>query len=65
MSASAVAVIAAWLPILAHLAPPDWTSRTLTAFNGWLRAHGQTLLAIVLMAAGAVLTVDGLTGLLR
>jgi hypothetical protein len=54
-----------WLPILAHLAFPDWTTRTLTAFNGWLRAHGQILAAIVLAAAGVVLTVNGLTGLLQ
>lgn len=54
-----------WLPILAFLAAPDRTSRTLTAFNGWLRAHGRTLAAIVLVVAGAVLTVNGLTGLLR
>jgi Sap-like sulfolipid-1-addressing protein len=54
-----------WLPILAFLAAPDRTSRTLTAFNGWLRAHGQILAVIVLAVAGAVLTVNGLTGLLR
>jgi hypothetical protein len=58
-------VLLVWLPILAHLVVPDWTSRTLTAFNGWLRAHGRILAAIVLVAAGAVLTVNGLTGLLR
>jgi hypothetical protein len=57
-------VLLVWLPILAHLVVPDWTSRTLTAFNGWLRAHGRILAAIVLVAAGAVLTVNGLTGLL-
>jgi len=54
-----------WLPILAHLAAPNWTSRTLTSFNGWLRAHGQILVIIVLAGAGVVLTVNGLTGLLR
>jgi hypothetical protein len=54
-----------WLPILAHFAAPDWTSRTLTAFNAWLRAHGQILVIIVLAAAGVVLTVNGLTGLLQ
>ena len=58
-------VLLVWLPILAHLVVPGWTSRTLTAFNGWLRAHGQILVTIVLVAAGAVLTVNGLTGLLR
>jgi hypothetical protein len=58
-------VLLVWLPILAHLAFPNWTTRTLTAFNGWLRAHGQILAAIVLVAAGVVLTVNGLTGLLQ
>lgn len=57
-------VLLVWLPILAHLVVPGWTSRTLAAFNAWLRARGQILLAIVLVAAGAVLTVNGLTGLL-
>jgi hypothetical protein len=71
LSALALAIVVilnvalVWLPILAHLAFPDWTTRTLTAFNGWLRAHGQILAAIVLAAAGAVLTVNGLTGLLQ
>ena len=58
-------VLLVWLPILTHLAFPDWTTRTLTAFNGWLRAHGQIVAAIVLAAAGAVLIVNGLTGLLQ
>jgi hypothetical protein len=58
-------VLLVWLPMLAYLVVPGWTSRTLTAFNGWLRARGPILVAIVLVAAGAVLTVDGLTGLLR
>jgi hypothetical protein len=61
----ALNVLLVWMPILAHLAVPEWTSRTLTAFNGWLRAHGQALLTIVLVAVGAALTVNGLTGLLR
>jgi len=71
LSALALAIVVVlnvalvWLPILAHLAFPDWTTRTLTAFNGWLRAHGQILAAIVLAAAGVVLTVNGLTGLLQ
>lgn len=58
-------VLLVWLPILAHLAFPDWTTRTLTAFNGWLRAHGQILAALAAAAAGVVLTVNGLTGLLQ
>lgn len=58
-------VLLVWLPILAHLVVPDGTSRTLTAFNGWLRAHGRILLAIAGVIAGSVLIVNGLTGLLR
>jgi hypothetical protein len=57
-------VLLVWLPILAHLVFPDWTSRTLTAFNGWLRAHGRIIVAIAAAAAGVILTVNGLTGLL-
>jgi hypothetical protein len=57
-------VLLVWLPILAHLVFPDWTSRTLTAFNGWLRAHGRIIVAFAAGVAGAVLTVNGLTGLL-
>jgi hypothetical protein len=60
-----LSVLLVWLPILAHLIVPDWTSRTLTSFNGWLRAHGPILVVIVLVVAGVVLTVNGLTGLLR
>jgi hypothetical protein len=58
-------VLLVWLPILAHLAFPDWTSRTLTAFNAWLRAHGRAVLTVVLLAAGVILTVNGLTGVLQ
>lgn len=58
-------VLLVWLPILAHLAVPDLTSRSLTVFNGWLRAHGRLLLATAAAAAGVILIVDGLTGLLR
>ena len=54
-----------WLPFLAYLAAPDLTTRTLTAFNAWLRAHGRILLALALLVAGAALTVNGLLGLIR
>jgi len=57
-------VLLVWLPILAHLIVPGWTSRTLTAFNGWLRAHGRIIAAIAAAAAGVILTVNGLRGLL-
>jgi hypothetical protein len=54
-----------WLPFLAYLAAPGLTTRKLTAFNAWLRAHGRILLMLALLVAGAVLTVNGLLGLIR
>jgi hypothetical protein len=54
-----------WLPFLAYLAAPDLTTRKLTAFNTWLRAHGRILLTLALLVAGAVLVVNGLLGLIR
>lgn len=60
-----ISLLLVWLPMLAYLVVPDWTSRTLTVFNGWLRANGQILALIVLATAGVVLTVNGLTSLLQ
>jgi Sap, sulfolipid-1-addressing protein len=54
-----------WLPFLAYLAAPDFTSRELTAFNAWLRAKGRLLLTLVLLVAGVILATDGLVGLIR
>ncbi|HYB88902.1 MAG TPA: GAP family protein [Streptosporangiaceae bacterium] len=54
-----------WLPFLAYLAAPDLTTRKLTAFNAWLRAHGRILLTLALLVAGAVLVGNGLLGLIR
>jgi hypothetical protein len=53
-----------WLPFLTYLAAPDLTTRKLAAFNAWLRARGRILLMLALLVAGAVLTVDGLLGLI-
>jgi Sap, sulfolipid-1-addressing protein len=54
-----------WLPFLAYLAAPDLTTRKLTAFNTWLRAHGRILVMLALLVAGAVLVGNGLIGLIR
>ena len=54
-----------WLPFLAYLAAPDLTTRKLAAFNAWLRARGRILLMLALLIAGAVLTLNGLLGLIR
>lgn len=54
-----------WLPLLAFLAAPDLTTRHLAGFNGWLRRNGRMILAGALGAAGLVVTVDGLVGLIK
>jgi Sap, sulfolipid-1-addressing protein len=54
-----------WLPLLAYLAAPDFTSRHLGAFNTWLRRNGRIILASVLVIAGIILTVNGITGLIQ
>ena len=56
-------VLLVWLPLMLHLVAPDLTERHLTAFNGWLRAHGSTLLVGVLLAVGAIMVFDGIYGL--
>jgi hypothetical protein len=54
-----------WLPLVAYLAAPDFTSRHLIAFNAWLRRNGRIILAGVLVIAGIILTVNGITGLIQ
>jgi hypothetical protein len=56
-------VLLVWLPIVLHLVAPAATNRYLTLFNGWLRAHGRTVLAWVLAIAGAILVGNGIYGL--
>jgi Sap, sulfolipid-1-addressing protein len=56
-------VILVWLPIVVHVVAPDRTTRYLTSFNGWLRAHGRTLLVGVLIVVGAIMVANGIYGL--
>jgi hypothetical protein len=56
-------VLLVWLPIVFHVAAPGVTTRYLTAFNGWLRAHGKTILIVVLLAAGLIMVGNGIYGL--
>jgi hypothetical protein len=56
-------VMLVWLPIVLYLLAPDATSRRLAAFNAWLRGHGHLLLTVGLLAAGAILIVNGALGL--
>jgi hypothetical protein len=58
-----ITVLSVWLPLLAYLAFPDATTRTLRTASEWLRAHGKTLLAGALWVAGALLVVNGALGL--
>jgi hypothetical protein len=56
-------VLLVWLPIVLHLIFPGATTRYLTAFNGWLRAHGKVILVCVLVAVGGIMVVNGIYGL--
>jgi hypothetical protein len=58
-------VASIWLPFVAYLVAPQFTSRKLTAFNASLVAHGRAILVIGLMVAGAALAADGVFGLFR
>jgi hypothetical protein len=56
-------VLLVWLPIVVHLVAPEFATRYLTAFNGWLRAHGKLILICVLVAVGGIMVVNGIYGL--
>ena len=56
-------VLLVWLPIVVHLVAPTFATRYLTAFNGWLRAHGKLILICVLVAVGGIMVVNGIYGL--
>jgi hypothetical protein len=52
-----------WLPIVLYLIAPGLTGRYLTAFNGWLRAHGKTVLVGVFVVVGLIMVGNGIYGL--
>jgi hypothetical protein len=56
-------VLLVWVPIVIHLVAPEFATRYLTAFNGWLRAHGKLILICVLVAVGGIMIVNGIYGL--
>jgi uncharacterized membrane protein YfcA len=56
-------VLLVWVPIVIHAIAPGPTTRYLTAFNDWLRAHGKTVLVYVFIVVGAILAADGAYGL--
>lgn len=53
-----------WLPLVLFLIAPGLTEHRLKAFNGWLRAHGSTLLVGAIVVAGALMVFDGSYGLI-
>jgi Sap, sulfolipid-1-addressing protein len=61
----AINVALVWLPLLAYLAAPDLTTRKLIAFNAWLRRNGRVILSAAVLAAGVILAINGLVGLIR
>jgi Sap, sulfolipid-1-addressing protein len=53
-----------WLPLLGYLAAPGPTTRWLVAFNAWLRRNGRLILAAAMTAAGLILAINGLIGVI-
>jgi hypothetical protein len=58
-----ITALVVWLPLVGYLSAPEATTRRLAALNGWLRAHGRTVVICALGVAGAVLIVNGALGL--
>ena len=56
-------VLLVWVPIVLHLVFPEATTRYLSTFNGWLRAHGKLILICVMVAVGGIMVVNGIYGL--
>jgi hypothetical protein len=53
-----------WLPLLGYLAAPGPTTRWLVSFNTWLRRHGRLILALAMIAAGLIVGINGLIGVI-
>ncbi len=70
--AAGLAVLAAislaalvWLPTILYLAAPEPTPRRQAAFNGGCAAMDHPSFPGAQVAAGAILTVNGITGLIQ
>ena len=57
-----ISVIVVWLPLVAYLAAPDVTTRTLKRFIGWLRENGGKILTLGLIIAAIALIANGALG---
>ena len=53
----------AWLPLLAYMIAPARTTRTLKAFDMWLKRHSKTVLVAAMAIIGVALIAQGITGL--
>jgi hypothetical protein len=53
-----------WLPLIGYLVAPGPTTRRLVGFNTWLRRNGRLILAAAMIAAGLIVAIDGLTGVI-
>ena len=58
-----VDVLTIWAPLLVYLIAPDATTRTLRAFDDWLRRNKRTITVVGLAAVGVILIVNGSLGL--
>jgi hypothetical protein len=58
-----VDVLSIWVPLLVYLIAPDATTRTLRAFDDWLRRNKRTISVVALAAVGVILIVNGSLGL--
>jgi len=58
-----ITVLLVWLPLVLYLIAPELTTRSLTAFNGWLRARATTLIVGVFIVVGAIMIGVGAYGL--
>lgn len=59
----AIDVALVWLPLVVYLVAPDRTVGALKASSAWISANRHALLAGSLGAIGAILVIDGITGL--
>jgi len=59
----AIDVLGAWVPFVLYLIAPELTTRKLKSFDNWLNAHKRLLLVGGLVAAGVILTLNGILGL--
>jgi Sap, sulfolipid-1-addressing protein len=56
-------VVLIWLPLVIYLIAPEWTTRLLTSCSGWLLAHRESVVTVVLVVVGAIMTANGIAGL--